>query len=74
MSNGKKETVSITTLKKLPFVNDFRIETENREVLSALCKYHSEVEYNYFHARGMFCKNSVNECILLVRNDIKKLA
>ena len=48
----------------------FRIETEDGEVLSTLSKYCSEVEYN---ARGKFCKNSVNEDILLVGNDVKKL-
>ena len=74
MSDGKKETISITTFKKWPFANDFRIETEGGKVLSALWKYRSEVEYNDFPARGKFCKNSVNEGILLVGNDIKKLA
>ena len=44
MSDGKKETVSITTFKKWPFANDFRIETEDGKVLSALCKYRSIVE------------------------------
>ena len=38
MSNGKKETIFITTFKKWPFVNDFRIETEDGKVLSALWK------------------------------------
>ena len=28
MSDGKRETVSITTFKKWPFANDFRTETE----------------------------------------------
>ena len=74
MSNGNKETVSITTFKKWPFTNDFRIETEDGKVLSALQKYCSKVEYNEFHERGKFCKNSVNESILLVGNDVKKLA
>ena len=73
MSDGKKETISITTFKKWPFANDFRIETEDRKVPSALCKYRSEVEYNDFHVRGKFCKNSTNESILLVGNDVKKL-
>ena len=72
MSDGKKETISITTFKKWPFANDFRIETEGGKVLSALWKYRSEVEYNDFPARGKFCKNSVNEGILLVGNDVKK--
>ena len=74
LSDGKKETISITTFKKWPFANDFRIETKDGKVLSALCKYCSDMEYNDFHARGKFCKNSVNEGILLVGNDIKKLA
>ena len=46
ISNCKKETVSIITFKKWPSANDFRIETEDRKVLSALCKYCSKVEYN----------------------------
>ena len=46
MSNGKKETVSITIFKKWPFANEFRIETKDGKVLSALCRYCSEVEYN----------------------------
>ena len=52
------------------------LELEGKEgnVLSALCKYRSKVEYNDFHGRGKFCKNSVNEDILLVGNDVKKLA
>ena len=74
MSSGKKETVSITNFKKWPFANDFRIETEDGKVLSVLCKYHSKVEYNDFHSTGKFCKNSVNEDILLVGNEVKKLA
>ena len=48
MSDGKKETLSITTLKKWPFVNDFRTETEDGKVLSALWHYCSEVKYNDF--------------------------
>ena len=48
MSDGKKETVSINTFKKRPFVNDFRIEIEDGKVLSASSKYCSEVEYNDF--------------------------
>ena len=48
MSNGKKETVSITTFKKWPFANDFRIETKYGKVLSALCKCCSKVEYINF--------------------------
>ena len=74
MSDGKKETASITAFKKWAFANNFRIETEDGKVLSALCKYHSEVEYNDFHARGKFCRNSVNKGILLFRNGVKKLA
>ena len=46
MSDGKKETISINTFKKWQFANDFRIETKNGKVLSTLCKYCSEVEYN----------------------------
>ena len=46
MSDGKKETISITTFEKRPFTNDFRIETEDGNALSALCKNYSEVEYN----------------------------
>ena len=36
MFDGWEETVSITTFRKLPFVTDFRIETEDGKVLSAL--------------------------------------
>ena len=36
MSNGQKETVSITIFKKWPFANDFRIETEDGKVILAL--------------------------------------
>ena len=40
---------SITTFKKWPFVNDFRIETKDGKVLSLCFKqYCSEVEYNDF--------------------------
>ena len=35
---GKKKTISITNFRKLPFANDFRIETEGGYVLSALSK------------------------------------
>ena len=48
MFEGKKETVSITTFKKWPFANDFRIETEYGKDLPVLCKYCSKVEYNDF--------------------------
>ena len=57
MSDGKKETVSITTFKKWPFGNDFRIETEHGKVLSALCKYCSEVEYNDCMREGSALKS-----------------
>ena len=43
MSDGEKETVSITTFKKWLFANEFRIEAEDGKVLSALCKYCSDV-------------------------------
>ena len=46
MSDGKKETISITTFKKWTLANDFRIKTKDGKVLSALCKYCSKVEYN----------------------------
>ena len=36
MSSGKKETVSITTLKIWSFASDFTIKTEDWKVLSAL--------------------------------------
>ena len=52
MSVGKKETVSITTFKKWPFSNDFRIETEDVESLSALCKFCFKVEYTYVFIRN----------------------
>ena len=39
MTDGKKETVSITKFNKWPFANDFRIEAKGGKVLSALCKY-----------------------------------
>ena len=35
MSNGKKETISITTFKTWIFADDFRIETKGGKVLSA---------------------------------------
>ena len=44
--DGKKEKISITTFKKWPFMNDSRIETEDGQVLSALCRYCSDMEYN----------------------------
>ena len=53
MSDGKKETVSITILKNGLFANDFRAETEDRKVLSACCKYSSEVEYHDFMQETM---------------------
>ena len=37
MSDDKKETVSITSFKKWPLPNDYRIETEDGKVLSNLC-------------------------------------
>ena len=46
MSDGEKEIVSIATFKKWLFADGFRIETENGKVLSALCEYCLEVEYN----------------------------
>ena len=36
MFDGYEQTVSITTFRKLQFVTDFRIETEDGKVLSAL--------------------------------------
>ena len=53
MSNGQKETESITTFKKWPFADDFRIETDDGKVLSALCKYCSKVECNDFMLEAM---------------------
>ena len=44
----RKNPVSITTFKKWPFANDFRIETEDVKGLSALCKYCPKVEYDDF--------------------------
>ena len=46
MSDGEKEIVSIATFKKWLFADGFRIETENGKVLSTLCEYCLEVEYN----------------------------
>ena len=46
---GKKETISITTFKKWPFSNDFRIETEDGKSLSALRKFCFKVEYTCFY-------------------------
>ena len=49
MSDGKKETATtMTTFEKWLFANDFRIETEDGKVLSALHKYCSKVEHNDF--------------------------
>ena len=53
MSDGKKETVSITTLRNGFFASDFRIETEEGKVLTALCKYCSEVQYYDFMREAM---------------------
>ena len=48
MPDGKKETLSITTFKKWPFANEFRIETKDGRFLSVFCKYCSKVECNDF--------------------------
>ena len=48
MSDGEKETISISTFKTWPFPNDSRIEMEDGKVLSALCKSCPKVEYNDF--------------------------
>ena len=56
MSDGKKETVSITTFKNWPFANDFKIEIEDGKFLSVLCKYYSEVEYNDFMREASFVR------------------
>ena len=50
MSDGKKETVSITTFKIWLFANDFK-ETKDGKVLSALCKYCSLCKYFYLSSR-----------------------
>ena len=42
----KKLYISITTFKKWPFADDFRIDAEDRKVMSALCKYCSKVKNN----------------------------
>ena len=52
MFNGKKETVSATTFKKWLFKNEFRIETEDGQVLSALCKSIFPSGMQRYHARG----------------------
>ena len=52
MSNGKKEIVSATTFKKWLFTNEFRIETEDGQVLSALCKSIFPSRMQWYHARG----------------------
>ena len=49
---GKKETISITTFKKWPLSIDFRIETEDQESLSALCRFCFKVEYTYVFIRS----------------------
>ena len=49
---GKKETISITTFKKWPLSIDFRIETEDQESLSALCRFCFKVEYTYVFIRN----------------------
>ena len=56
MSNGEKETVSIT-FKKRPFANDFRIKSKDGKVLSALCKYYFEVEYHDCMREGCALKS-----------------
>ena len=43
-----REKLFIATFKKWPFANDFRIETEDGKVLSALCRYCCKMEYNDF--------------------------
>ena len=43
-----ERNLPITAFKYWPFANDFRIETDDEQVLFALCKYCSKVEYNDF--------------------------
>ena len=47
--DGQKETASITTFKKSPFANDFKIESEDEKVLSVLCniapKWNTMISY-----------------------------
>ena len=50
----KKLYISITTFKKWPCSNDFRIDAEDRKVLSALCKYCSKVKNNNFMQEARF--------------------
>ena len=72
MSDGKRETLSITTFKKWPFASDFRIETEDGKVLSALCKYCSEVEYNDFmrETRSRNIKDSALKSICFFQESV----
>ena len=65
MSGDKKETITVTTFKKLPFMNDFRIETEDGKLLSALCKYCFKLEYNDYmrEARSRNFKGSALKLI-----------
>ena len=72
MSDGKKETVSITILKNGLFANDFRTETEDGKVLSGYCKYSCEVEYHDFMQETMSrnIKGSALKTIFFFRESV----
>ena len=59
-------------LKQWPFANDFRNETEDGKVLSALCKYCSEVEYKDFmqEARSRNINGSALKSICFLQENI----
>ena len=48
MAESSKNNVREATFKKWPFACDFTYEVEDGIVISAKCKYCSEVEYNKF--------------------------
>ena len=49
----------VATFKKRPFHSEFEIFCEDGKVTSALCKYCSEVEYEFMHeAKGRKIKGS----------------
>ena len=43
-----KETVMLSTFKKWPFSDDFNVDTSDGKVVSVMCKYCSEIDYNAF--------------------------
>ena len=44
----RKKPYQSALFDKWPFANDFRTETVDEKVLSAVCKYCSKVDYNDF--------------------------